>query len=148
MKFDQMRYVNLINFITKHWLIETQKSRSSVRFVLRSSMLSSSDLCTHWSVLIHLYDDDTIQVSILYGCSLLIDDDTFLDQAIYGVVYMWRCGSRDPHQSYSVRLPSIYLIGKTFWSDNNKTKCFIFSVCSFFVFSSDYSSVENFSESE
>jgi hypothetical protein len=32
------------NFITKHWLIETQKSRSSVRFVLRSSLI------VYWSV--------------------------------------------------------------------------------------------------
>ncbi len=46
---------------------ETLKSRSrSIKFVLRSSMLSFTDLCVHWSVLIHLYDDDTIQVSILY----------------------------------------------------------------------------------
>ncbi len=46
---------------------ETLKSRSrSIKFVLRSSMLSSTDLCVYWSVLIHFYDDDTIQVSILY----------------------------------------------------------------------------------
>jgi hypothetical protein len=29
-------------------------------------VLSFTDLCVHWSVLIHLYGDDTIQVSILY----------------------------------------------------------------------------------
>jgi hypothetical protein len=38
-------------------------------------------------MLIHLYDDDTIQVSILYECSLLIDDDT-IDQALWWVIYM------------------------------------------------------------
>jgi hypothetical protein len=29
-------------------------------------MLSSTDLCVHWSVLVHLYGDGTAQVSILY----------------------------------------------------------------------------------
>jgi hypothetical protein len=58
---------------------EALKSRSrSIKFVLRSSMLPSSDLCCrHWSVLIHLYGDDTVQVSILYKCSLLIKLSTF-----------------------------------------------------------------------
>jgi hypothetical protein len=42
-----------------------RRNRQS-KFVLRSNMLSFTDLCVYWSVLIHLYDDDTIQVSILY----------------------------------------------------------------------------------
>jgi hypothetical protein len=116
MKIDQIRYVNLINFITKHWLIETQKNRSSVMFVLRSSLLSSTNLYVHWSVLIHLYDDDTVQVSILYKCSLLIETNTRFRLLSSRWSISKKCESRDPHYFYLVRLPSIYLVGKTFRS--------------------------------
>jgi hypothetical protein len=61
-KYDMWKWSN---FTTKHWLIETQRvDRQSDSFFV--VVLSSTDLCVHWSVLIHLYSDDTIQVSILY----------------------------------------------------------------------------------
>jgi heme/copper-type cytochrome/quinol oxidase subunit 4 len=50
-------------------------------------ILSSTDLCVHWSVLIHLYGDDTVQVSILYECSLLIEWCTVV-LAIWWMIYM------------------------------------------------------------
>ncbi len=60
------------NFITKHWLIETQKSRSSVRFVLRSSLI------VYWSVrsLISV-DTSTMMIrikSVYWWCSLLLNE--------------------------------------------------------------------------
>jgi hypothetical protein len=38
-------------------------------------------------LLVHLYGDGTVQVSILYECSLLVEWCT-IDEAIYGVIYM------------------------------------------------------------
>jgi hypothetical protein len=35
------------------------------------------NMISNCKLLIHLYDDDTIQVSILYKCSLLIELSTF-----------------------------------------------------------------------
>jgi hypothetical protein len=66
-------------------------------------------------MLIHLYVDDTIQVSILYECNLLIDDDTRFRLLSSKWSISKRCESRDSQYFYLVRLSSIiYLIDKTF----------------------------------
>jgi hypothetical protein len=66
----------------KSILLNVSSSKTIARFEAKFDVtkicffvviLSFTDLCVHWSVLIHLYDDDTIQVSILYECSLLIE---------------------------------------------------------------------------
>jgi hypothetical protein len=50
----------------KNWNWDFKKSIAFNQYSFFVVVLSSTDLCVHWSVLIHLYDDDTIQVSILY----------------------------------------------------------------------------------
>ncbi len=64
-------------------------------------------------LLVHLYDDDTIQVSILYECSLLIDDDTRFH--CYLMCDLYRCVNHMTHANLmrSGYLPT-YLIDKTF----------------------------------
>ncbi len=83
-------------------------------------MLSFTDLCVYWSVLIHLYDDDTIQVSILYECSLLIEWCTRFH--CYLMCDLYRCVSHMTHVNLMRSgYLSIYLIDKIFCSHKNRT---------------------------
>jgi hypothetical protein len=96
------------------------------KFVLRSSMLSSTDLCVHWSVLIHFYDDDTVQVSILYECSLLIELSTRFH--CYLMCDLYRCVSHMTHANLMRSdYLSIYLIDKIFCSHTNHQHTFVFA---------------------
>jgi hypothetical protein len=102
-----------------------ERDRQS-KFVLRSSMLSSTDLCVHWSVLIHLYDDDTIQVSILY-VKFIVELGTRFH--CYLVCGLYRCVGHMTHANLmrSGYLP-IYLVGKTFCSHIINHQKMIFAI--------------------
>jgi hypothetical protein len=86
--------------------------------LLRSSMSSSTDLCVHWSVLVHLYGDGTVQVSILYGCSLLVEWGTWFHCYLVGGLYVgvWVTWLTNPFGQVITNL--LGQVGKTFWSDN------------------------------
>jgi hypothetical protein len=64
-------------------------------------------------LLVHLYGDGTVQVSILYGCSLLVDGGTRFH--CYLVCDLYRCVDHMTHANLmrSGYLPT-YLVGKTF----------------------------------
>jgi hypothetical protein len=114
---NQIRYVKMIKFHHEALIDWDSKNRSSVRFVLRSNMLSSTDLCVHWSVLIHLYNDDTIQVSILYEFNLLIELSTRFH--CYLMCDLYKCVNHMTHVNLMRSgYLSIYLIDKIFCSHN------------------------------
>jgi hypothetical protein len=103
------------NFITKHWLIETQKSRSSVRFVLRSSLtvywsvhsLISVDSPLRWWYCSSQYTVCEVYCWMRYNWSSYLMNDLYVE-CVNHVIH-----ANLMRSDYL----SIYLIDKIFWSD-------------------------------